>query len=316
VKALIAHSYGNGFEVGELPVPEPGPGQIQARIHAASLNAADVRLPRGDFRDHVRVDFPHVPGNDFAGTVTAVGDGVTAYGIGAEIFGHAIPRALAHMAGAKNPSMTTGTLAEYAVFEAGTPFLAHRPASLDVLMAAALPTVGLTANALMATAFGSRRGSLRGERVLVVGATGGVGVTVLPLLMRAGASVVATATPSDRDLIASLGATPIAYGDYPSGVDTVFNLVLPSDQLADAAARIRPGGQLYTITFPPPRPSFINRPDVSFELVLDVDGTLGGMAEVAELTTTIGAAYTLDEGAQALTAFADRHTTGKVVVKI
>ncbi|MFI6070529.1 alcohol dehydrogenase catalytic domain-containing protein [Actinoplanes sp. NPDC051343] len=109
-------------------------------------------LPRGDFRDHVQIDFPHVPGNDFAGTVTAVEEGVTAYAVGAEIFGHAIPRALRHMAGSKNPSMTTGTLAEYAVFEANTPFLAHRPSSSDTVMAAALPTVGLTAGALMATA--------------------------------------------------------------------------------------------------------------------------------------------------------------------
>jgi NADPH:quinone reductase-like Zn-dependent oxidoreductase len=311
MKALIARGYGPIFEVGELPVPQPGPGQLQARIHAASLNAADVRLPRGDFRDHVPLDFPHVPGNDFAGTVTAVGEGVTAYGIGAEIFGHAIPRALRDMAGSKNPSMTTGTLAEYAVFEANTPFLAHRPSSLDIAMAAALPTAGLTANALMATA-----GSVRGERVLVIGATGGVGVTVLPLLARAGAEVFATATDTDRQLIAGLSATPIAYGDYPSGVDTVFNLVLPSDQLAPAAKAIRPGGRLYTITFPPPQPSFIDRDDVRFELVLDVDGTLGGMAEVAAMTTTIGSEYTLDEGVRALTSFADRHTTGKVVMKI
>jgi hypothetical protein len=55
---------------------------------------------------------------------------------------------------------------------------------------------------------------------------------------------------------------------------------------------------------------------VAGELVLDVDGTLGGMASVAALTTTIGAEYTLDDGVRALTAFADRHTTGKVVVKI
>jgi NADPH:quinone reductase-like Zn-dependent oxidoreductase len=215
------------------------------------------------------------------------------------------------MAGSKNPSMTTGTLAEYAVFEADTPFLAHRPSTLDVEMAAALPTAGLTANALMATA-----GSVRGERVLVIGATGGVGVTVLPLLVRAGASVVATATPSDRQLIAGLGATPIAYGDYPDGVDTVLNLVLPTDQLGDVAKRIRPGGRLYTITFPPPRPEFIGRGDVRFELVLDVDGTLGGMTEVAALTTTIGARYTLDDGVRALGDFAGRHTTGKTVVSL
>jgi NADPH:quinone reductase-like Zn-dependent oxidoreductase len=55
VKALIARDYGPVLEIGELPVPQPGPGQIQALVHAASLNAADVRLPRGDFRDHVQI---------------------------------------------------------------------------------------------------------------------------------------------------------------------------------------------------------------------------------------------------------------------
>ena len=139
--------------------------------------------------------FPHVPGNDFAGTVSEVGAGVAAYRIGDEIFGQAVPRALRAMAGATRPSLSTGSLAEYAVFEADTPFLAHRPAGLGVEQAGALPTVGLTARALMATA-----DVKPGETVLVVGATGGVGTAVLPLLAAAGARVIATATAAVRPL--------------------------------------------------------------------------------------------------------------------
>ena len=71
-----------------------------------------------------------MPGNDFAGTVSEVGAGVAAYQAGDEIFGQAVPRALRAMAGAARPSLSTGSLAEYAVFEADTPFLAHRPAGL------------------------------------------------------------------------------------------------------------------------------------------------------------------------------------------
>ena len=130
MRAVVATGYGppEEYTVANVPVPRPGPGQIQVRIAAASINPADVRLPGGDFRDVVPLAFPHVPGNDFAGAVSEVGAGVAAYRIGDEIFGQAVPRALRAMAGATRPSLSTGSLAEYAVFEADTPFLAHRPA--------------------------------------------------------------------------------------------------------------------------------------------------------------------------------------------
>ncbi|MEJ3750234.1 NADP-dependent oxidoreductase [Actinomycetes bacterium KLBMP 9797] len=322
MKAVVATGYGppERYSVADVPVPRPGPGQLQVRIAAASINPADVRLPSGAFRDTVPLTFPHVPGNDFAGTVSEVGAGVTAYRVGDEIFGQAVPRALRAMAGATRPSLSTGALAEYAVFEADTPFLAHRPAGLDIAAAAALPTVGLTARALMATA-----GVRPGETVLVIGATGGVGTAVVPLLAGAKARVIATTTAADADLLRTLGADEtIGYAEsgYPTGVDVVFNLTLPSDQLTGVATAVRPGGRLLTITYPVPRPEWLGRDDVDLRFVLDMDGTLGGMREVGEqavrgeLPATIGRRYTLDEGAQACVDFARRHTTGKLVVTV
>jgi NADPH:quinone reductase-like Zn-dependent oxidoreductase len=255
MKAVVVTSYGppEQYTVTDAAVPRPGPGQIQVRIAAASINPADVRLPSGVFRDVVPLEFPHVPGNDFAGTVSEVGADVTAYRIGDEIFGQAVPRALRAMAGATRPSLSTGSLAEYAVFEADTPFLAHRPRGLGVEEAAALPTVGLTARALMATA-----NVQPGETVLVVGATGGVGTAVVPLLARAKARVAATATAADADLLRALGADETigyAESEYPSGVDVALNLTLPSDDLTGVARAIRPGGRLLTITYPVPQRS-------------------------------------------------------------
>lgn len=322
MKAVVAPAYGppEGYLVTEVPTPRPGPGQIQVRIAAASINPADVRLPSGDFRDAVPLEFPHLPGNDFAGTVSEVGAGVTGYRVGDEIFGQAVPRALRAMAGATRPSLSTGSLAEYAVFEADTPFLAHRPANLDIEQAAALPTVGLTVRALMATAE-----VLAGETVLVVGATGGVGTALVPLLAAANARVIATATATDADTLRALGADrAIGYAEaeYPAGVDVAFNLTLPSDQLTGVASAVRPGGRLYTITYPVPRQEWIGRDDVRLGFVLDMDGAFGGMREVGEmaargeLSATIGRRYTLDEGAQACVDFARRHTTGKLVVTI
>ena len=320
MKAVVVTGYGppETYLVADVPAPRPGPGQIQVRIAAASINPADTRLPCGDFRDAVTLEFPHVPGNDFAGTVSEVGAGVTAYGVGDEIFGQAVPRALRAMAGVARPSLSTGSLAEYAVFEADTPFLAHRPAGLGIEQAAALPTAGLTVRALMATARPQP-----GETVLVVGATGGVGTALVPLLAAAKTRVIATATDADAGLLRSLGAEDIigyAESGYPHGVDLAFNLTLPGDHLAGVARAIRPGGRLFTITYPVPRPEWIGRDDVGLHFVLDMDGTFGGMREVGEmavrgeLPATVGRRYTLDEGVRACVDFARRHTTGKLVV--
>src|SRR3954447_24869892 len=101
MKAVVATGYGppEKYMVDDVPVPRPAAGQIQVRIAAASINPADVRLPSGEFRDVVPLAFPHIPGNDFAGTVSEIGAGVTAYQVGDEIFGQAVPRALRAMAG-------------------------------------------------------------------------------------------------------------------------------------------------------------------------------------------------------------------------
>lgn len=322
MKAVVATGYGppEQYVVADVPVPRPGPGQIQVRIAAASINPADVRLPGGEFRDAAPLAFPHVPGNDFAGTVSEVGSGVTTYHVGDEIFGQAVPRALRAMVGTTRPSLSTGSLARYAVFEADTPFLAHRPTGLSVEHAAALATTGLTARALMATA------KVRpGETILVIGATGGVGTAVIPLLAAANARVIATATTSDAGIIRDLGADETigyAEAEYPTDVDAALNLTLPSDHLTAVARAIRPGGRLLTITYPVPRQEWIGRDDVNLRFVLDIDGTLGGMREVGELAedgrlpATIGRRYTLDEGPRACVDFVRRHTTGKLVVTI
>jgi NADPH:quinone reductase-like Zn-dependent oxidoreductase len=137
------------------------------------------------------------------------------------------------------------------------------------------------------------------------------------LLAAAGAEVIATGLPDDAGLLRDLGASQVVgYAGYPSDVDLAFNLVLPSDELTGVASAVRTGGRLYTITFPPPRPEFLDRDDIGFELVLDLDGGLGGMREVAGLTATIGRRYRLDEGVRAIEDFGARHTVGKLVVSM
>ncbi|GIJ51936.1 NADPH:quinone reductase [Virgisporangium aliadipatigenens] len=315
MRAVVVTAYGppETFTVGEVPVPRPGPGQLLIRVAAAAINPADLLLPAGG---GTPLAFPHVPGNDFAGTVVEVGTGVDSYAPGDEVFGVAIPRVLRAMGGSR-PSVGTGSLAEYLVCEAETPMVAHRPAGVSPADAAALATSGMTACAVAAVA------AVRpGETALVVGATGGTGTAIVPLLRHAGARVVATSTPADRAALRRLGADgTVGYDDYPDGVDVAVNAVLPGDRLERLAAAVRPGGRLLTITYPPPVSQSIGD-GVALRFVLDFDGVHGGMRAVAELAAkgvlpaTIGRRYTLDEAPRACVDFARAHTFGKLVVEV
>jgi NADPH:quinone reductase len=331
MRAVVAKEYGppESLSVAELPRPEPGPGQILVRIAAASLNPGELRLLSGELRDQMPIHFPHVPGNDFAGTVTELGEGVTRFEIGDEVFGFAASREFpwADLVSTP-PSFGTGTLAEYAVFEADTPALAHRPAALPVDQAAALPTTGATAWPLL-----RKLRPRPGETVLVIGATGGVGTVLVPLLAAEQVRVLATAGPADEAAIRSLGAGAAEVLDYtatdvvaetlrryPDGVDALVNLTLSSDQVIEAARAVKQGGQVATITSPIER-GVPGRGDLTVHSGFthiepgDLD-ELARRVVAGELPLTIGGRYALADGAQAYVDLLRQHTFGKLVVSV
>ncbi|MFC4123207.1 NADP-dependent oxidoreductase [Nonomuraea zeae] len=325
MKALVARGYGGVelLELTDVPVLVPGPGQIQVRIAAAGLNPADLRLVSGVFREAAPLTFPHVLRGDFAGTVTRTGEGVERFAPGDEIFGFGLVRSAGSMASvaAMPPSFTTGTMAEYALFEADTPALAHLPAGLAAGQAAALPTAALTALPLLrAWDFTA------GTKVLVIGAAGGVGGAVVPLLAARGVHVIATAIPADEGYVRGLGAAEVI--DYrsvevtdetlrrhPEGVDALVNLALPGTSLPAAARAVRPGGRLLNIAFPGPGP------DSGFETVYtkarpgDLE-EVGALAVKGVLPDTVTRRYDLDEGVRAYTDLAHEHVRGKLLVTV
>ncbi|MEU7003016.1 NADP-dependent oxidoreductase [Nonomuraea sp. NPDC046570] len=325
MKALAAHGYG-GVEVLELldvPIPPPGPGQIQVRIVAAALNPADLRLVGGTFKEMAPLAFPHVLGGDFAGTVTAAGEGGGRFAPGDEVFGLGLPRTAGGMAEllCSPPSFTTGTMAEYAVFDADTPALALRPAELPAEHAASLPTTALTALPLL------RAGDFTaGMKALVIGAAGGVGGAVVPLLAARGVHVIATALPEDEEYVRGLGAAEVI--DYrsadtaaetrrrhPEGVDALVNLALPGTSLPAMASLVRPGGRLLNLAFPSPGP------DSGIETVYTA-ARPGDLNEVAALAlkgilpSTVTRRYRLEQAAQAYADLVNEHVTGKLIVTI
>ncbi|MGW6562471.1 NADP-dependent oxidoreductase [Streptomyces hydrogenans] len=320
MKAVTTSDFGSPeqFTVSDLPVPRPAAGEVLVRVAAASVNPADLWLTSGAARGMVEVPFPMVLGNDFAGTITEIGPEVSGYAVGDDIFGFALPRAMAAIPAMQTSSTGTGSMAEYVAVGVDSPFIVHRPQSVSPVDAAALATAGLTANAVVASA-----AVQPGERVLVIGATGGVGTAVLSLLATTGAHVTATATPADADVLRDLGADDtIGYAPegYPAEVDVVLNLTLPGNKLGVAARALRPGGRLYTITDPSPQPASTGRDDIEAQGVSDIDGKLGGMRKVADLAAsgrlkaTIDRHYPLSEGAQAYIDLGARHILGKLVV--
>jgi len=133
VRAIIYERYGapSVLKLGEVAQPPtPGPGQVLIKVAASAVNPKDCLVRKGKFRQVTGQRFPRTPGYDFAGWVDYMGQGVTQLKLGDEVFGM-----LNGWAG--------GTSAEYILASADE--LALKPASLDMIEAAALPLAGMTA---------------------------------------------------------------------------------------------------------------------------------------------------------------------------
>lgn len=221
MKAMILNKFGGTelFELADLPKPEVKAGHVLVRVAASSVNTVDTLIRQVGPDLPLSPALPAVLGMDFAGTVEAIGEGVTHYAAGDEVYGCA--GGLADL---------QGSLADYMLADAS--LIAHKPTNLSMREAAALPLVAITAFEGL-----QRAGIKAGQKVLVHGGAGGVGHVALQLAKSFGADVYATASSDEQlALIAKLGATGINYrtetvADYVAthtdgaGFDIVFDSV-------------------------------------------------------------------------------------------
>lgn len=196
MKAMLINEYGEDsvFEVADVAKPEAKPGHVLVKIAASSVNTVDTMIRKMGKELPLSPDTPAILGMDFAGTVDAVGEDVSEFSVGDEVYGCA--GGLADL---------PGTLAEYIAADKG--LIAKKPRNLSMREAAALPLVGITAyEGLM------RAGVESGQKVLVHGGSGGVGHVALQLAKHFGADVYSTGGGEKQlALIEQLGATPINY---------------------------------------------------------------------------------------------------------
>lgn len=196
MKAMLLNAYGHDaeFEAATIDKPEPQTGQVLVKISASSVNTVDTKIRNAGKDLPLAPDLPALLGMDFAGTVEAVGQGVSNYAVGDAVYGCA--GGLADL---------PGTLTQYIAADAR--LIAHKPKNLSMREAAALPLVGITAyEGLM------RSGIKPGQKVLVHGGSGGVGHVALQLAKHFGADVYSTGGGDPQlALIQKLGATSINY---------------------------------------------------------------------------------------------------------
>ncbi|WP_282696735.1 NADP-dependent oxidoreductase [Streptomyces sp. CC208A] len=188
-------------------VPRPGPGEVRLRVAAIGVNPMDWKVRRGLLEEFFPTTFPAVPGIEVAGTVDAVGEGVTGLAVGDEVFGWS----------------KTGAYAQYVL--AGN--VLPKPDGLSWEAAVGLPVAGETAARVL-----EQLGVRAGETLFLHGAAGIVGTIAVQLAVAAGVTVVGSASPSNHAYLRELGAVPVAYGDgladqvraaAPQGVDAVFD---------------------------------------------------------------------------------------------
>lgn len=240
MRAMVIDGFGDAdmLHWGELPTPEPGPGEVLVRVVCAGVNPADWKTREGKLSAYIDYHFPFVLGFDLAGIVETVGEGVDAFRPGDHVFGMS-----------RQGQGLDGSYAEYCIADAA--FLAPLPPGWSFAQAAALPVAGTTAYGGIVDVGELQKGQL----VLINGGAGGVGSIGIQVAKALGARVAVTCGVDNHAYVGGLGAElAIDYrgGDVvgqirkwaPDGVDLVLDAV-GLDTLLPAALDIVASGGRY-----------------------------------------------------------------------
>lgn len=321
MKAIIHDGYGPAetLETREIDTPAIGDAEVLVRVQAAGLHIGDVFALEGRpflvrLSTGLRRPSYGVPGFDLAGTVAAVGNAVTRFSVGDDVFG-----------------ASTGTAAEYV--KAAEDHLVPKPADLSWLQAAAIPTSGLAALHGLRDAARIRAG----QKVLINGASGGVGTFAVQIARSFGAHVTGVTSTRNVELVHSLGADEVI--DYtredftrrPAAYDVIFDLI-ENRKLADVRRALTPNGtlvlnsgtgatglpMLVRLVRPillSPFSSQSMRRYLSTPNAADL-AVLKDLVEAGKLEPAIDRCYGLDETMEALRHIKGGHARGKVVLSV
>lgn len=315
MQAIRYQSYGPPavLELQHIAIPEPRENEVQVKIYASGINPKDAMLRNGELKVFSGKNFPKGTGFDFSGEITALGAKVSDCHIGQKVWGF--------LDGAEG-----GAAAEYLV--SARDHLSHMPNRLSFIEAAALPLVAATA----LQALKQKAQLKREEKLLIKGASGGVGSAAIQLAKAMGAKVTAVASEANKTHCFDLGAD--AFIDYKS--TNLLELKERFDVIFDCFGQspfwqyrklLTPTGRLITIA--PTASVFLNKllskvvpgPTTDFVFVKPTKRDLEMLAEYAEagaLRMPIDKTYPFHLTAvqQAHEDVAKKHTAGKRVLLI
>jgi len=299
-QAIRYHGYGGSdqLKLETLERPQPGAGEVLVKVHFAGVNPIDWKLRSGAYQAFMPVTFPGQPGIDVSGVVEEVGPGVTAWKKGQAVFG-----------------VAKGSYAEFALAKAAD--LVAKPEGISLETAASLPVGALTAWQLVDEA-----GVKAGQRVLVQGAAGGVGLFAVQFAKLRGAHVIGSTSGANVAFVKGLGADEVL--DYTKGALAVHDLdvvidTVGGDAFESSYGLIKKGGVLVS---PAGQPSeekakahgiaakYVSRgPITVLPIIADLVVAKKVVAEVQK-------AFSLGQAAQAQDLSQSGHGRGRILLKI
>jgi NADPH:quinone reductase-like Zn-dependent oxidoreductase len=322
MKAIVQDTYGEPnavLRLEDIAKPSVKDGEVLVRVHAASIHVGDWILVRGvPYVARLATGLPkpknHVPGTDIAGTVEAVGAGVTQLRPGDEVFG-----------------WCTGAFAEYA--SAPADHFLPKPAKLSFEQAAAVGVSAITSLSLLRD-----RKLQPGQKVLINGASGGIGTFAVQIAKAQGAEVTGVCSTKNVDLVSSLGADHVidyTHEDFTKAKER-YDYILDNvgnHSLSDTRGVLTPTGKLQTnngtsggrwfgtsgtVLKTAALSKFVPQqmgPSIKFSNRKDLE-ILKGLIESGKVTPIIDANYQLSSTPEAIAHVGEGHSRGTVVITI
>jgi NADPH:quinone reductase-like Zn-dependent oxidoreductase len=303
IKAVRIHSFGGPetLHFEDVLPPEPAAGEVLVRVHAAGVNPFDWKVREGQLGP---LPMPRTLGCDFSGVVEALGPGVTDFFVGQPVFGR---------------SGYGGAFAELMV--AAADGMAAKPSGVDDIEAAATPTCALTARQALFELAELRSG----QKILIHGAAGGVGMFAVQLALRQGAWVIATASSGNLSWLLHLGAnqvidhTATRFEDAVKNVDVVLDLV--GGQTQERFWKVlKAGGRLIsTVSRPSPEKALLCQArgqKMHVRTRADELALLGDMIAHGEIKVMVEKIFPLFRAPEALELSRSGHARGKIVLTI
>lgn len=242
MKAIAINEYGDSsvMQLMDLPKPTVKANEILVKIKAVGVNPVDFKIRKGLLKGRLPEKFPIILGWDGAGIVEAVGDDISSFKVGDEVFFYG-----------RKDIMHAGTYAEYVTLE--EKHLAKKPKNLSFAESAIIPLAALTAYQALFENLKIKKN----EKVLIHAGAGGVGGYAIQMAKKAGAYVITTASKDKEQYVKSLGADEVIFYDqtdfakaiqakHPEGIDGVFDTV-GGDTQVKSIDILKKGGTLVSL---------------------------------------------------------------------